>query len=354
MECPDCLSVFQVIGEALNSPIDTTEFLELAGRKLSESYGLKGCQFRLVDRETRTLEPVAAWGLSQEFLGKGPVDMDKSGGEALRGETVMVADCATDPRVQYPDAFKAEGIRSMLTVPMSSRGQVIGVLRLFSAGKREFSEAELDVIRVVASFCSGAVLHNMFHRILAKVTTTVRSSLQLDTVLAAIARTTADELRAKGCTIRLADHQGLRLDLKAAHGLSDTYLEATRESFGEALRQALAGTCTQVLEVTRDARVLNCEAAEAEGIASALFVPLVVHDRTIGVLSVYTHLPWQFSDDEVYLLTAIAEQCALAIRNAQMYEAVRHRYDMLMEDFHRWFDHVTYAPGPQPAAEQDA
>jgi len=354
MECSSCLSVFQVIGEALNSPIDTNEFLELVGRKLTESYGLKGCQFRLVDRETRTLESVAAYGLSRKFLGKGPVDMDKSGGEVLEGRTVMVTDCADDPRVQYPDAFKAEGIRSMLTVPMSSRGQVIGILRLFSSAKREFSQAELDVIRVVASICSGAVLHSMFHRILAKVTATVRSSLQLDTVLTAIARTIADELRAKGCTIRLADHEGRRLDLKAAHGLGDAYLEATRESFGEALRQALAGSCTQVLDVAHDPRVLNGEAAAAEGIASALFVPLVVHDRTIGVLSVYTHLPWQFSDDEVYLLTAIAEQCALAIRNAQMYEAVRHRYDMLMEDFHRWFDHVTYPPGPQPAAEQEA
>ncbi len=44
----------------------------------------------------------------------------------------MVLDCVSDPRVQYPDAFASEGIASMLTVPLEGRGQVIGVMRLFT------------------------------------------------------------------------------------------------------------------------------------------------------------------------------------------------------------------------------
>jgi hypothetical protein len=47
-------------------------------------------------------------------------------------------------------------------------------------------------------------------------------------------------------------------------------------------------------------------------------------------------------------MTAIGEQCALAIRNAQMYDAIKRRYDTMMEDFQQWFEHVhTHSTGGQ-------
>jgi len=83
---------------------------------------------------------VAAFGLSDRFLAKGPVDAERSVTEALDGEMVMVNDCSVDERIQYPEEMAKEGIVSMLTIPLATRGQVIGVMRLATAEQREFDE----------------------------------------------------------------------------------------------------------------------------------------------------------------------------------------------------------------------
>jgi hypothetical protein len=40
----------------------------------------------------------------------------------------------------------------------------------------------------------------------------------------------------------------------------------------------------------------------------------------------------------------VGEQCALLIRNAQLYSSMKDRYENLVTDFHTWFDHF-YGPG---------
>jgi GAF domain-containing protein len=55
---------------------------------------------------------------------------------------------------------------------------------------------------------------------------------------------------------------------------------------------------------------------------------------------VFTHLPYRFSSDEQQLMTAIGEQCSLAIDNAMMFAALKRRYDALVDDFQLWFGHA--------------
>jgi GAF domain-containing protein len=77
---------------------------------------------------------------------------------------------------------------------------------------------------------------------------------------------------------------------------------------------------------------------EREGIATQLFVPLRVRRQAIGVLGVYTNMPYRFSDDELYFMNSIADQCALAIENARMYGALKEQYNKLAADFQLWFE----------------
>ena len=70
----------------------------------------------------------------------------------------------------------------------------------------------------------------------------------------------------------------------------------------------------------------------------------MVRDQAIGVLCVATHHPYRFSDDEIYLMTAIGEQCALAIHTAKMYGSMKSRYESVVEDFHQWFEHFHVFP----------
>ena len=344
MKCSDCLRIFEKVGEAFNAPIDTDELLQLVARTMVEQLQVKGCHILLLSRDLKLLETVASYGLSRKFLDKGPVDAERSVAEALGGKAVLVSDCATDPRIQYQAAFRDEGIASLLTVPLTARTQVIGVLRLSMAEHRELTEQEMEIVRVVASFSTSAILHSMFHSILEHVTETIRSSLDLDAILKAVTRVVSEDLRAKGCCIQLAEPGGA-LRLRAFYGLGERFAAAASARTGQGLLNALQGSCVQVLDARSDPRVEGGEEMAREGVGSILYVPLATRKGGLGVLTVYTHHPYEFSEDELYLMTAIGEQCALAIRNAQVYAAVKHQYEDLVEDFHRWFEFNAYSPG---------
>ena len=64
----------------------------------------------------------------------------------------------------------------------------------------------------------------------------------------------------------------------------------------------------------------------------------------MGMLSIYTHHPYRFSDDEMQLMLAIGDQCSLAIDNAKLFSALKRRYENLVDDFQLWFEHTQSYP----------
>jgi GAF domain-containing protein len=343
MECISCVRIFEEVGDAFNSTLGTEEKLEKVAGAIVKYLDIKACHFRVLSRDQRKLEHVASFGLSKKFLDKGAVDAEKSVSEALEGKIVMVEDCADDPRIQFPKEHVEEGIVSLLTVPLSARGNVIGVMRLSAGAKKEFSEQELTAIKTLASFSTSAITHSMFHDILGEVAAAARSSLDLKEVLESTVRVVAESLRVRGSTIRLLDRRG-NLELRAAFGLSEQYLETASTDPGEAVAEALKGSCVAILDAHTDPRIRHHFEMEREKISSVLFVPLMSREKVIGVLSVYTHNPYTFSDDEKELMTALGEQCALSIRNAQMYHTIKRRYEDVVDEFQVWFEHYQTYP----------
>jgi GAF domain-containing protein len=345
VDCRQCRNVFHVIGDALNAQVDTQELLRMAARAIVDQFNLKACHFRLLSRDLRTLDDVASHGLSDRFLNKGPVDAEKSVAEALQGNVVMVLDCEADPRVQYPKAFKSEGVISMLTVPLKARGQVIGVMRLFTGERREFRDDEVEFFKVVALFCTSAIVHSMFLQILSHVTQSIRSSLDLPVVLDAIAQVVCEDLRTRGCAIELVDSHTSKLEPRAWFGLSDGFVQRIGGAYSRDLMdEVLVGNCVAILNGRQDDRVVRHEEFGREGISSILLVPLIAREKTIGVLSLFTHKPYPFSVDEKQFMVSIGEQCSLAIDNAMMFAALKRRYETLVDDFQLWFEHSQAYP----------
>ena len=343
MECISCIRIFEEVGDAFNSTLGTEAKLEQVARAIVKHLDIKACHFRVLSRDQKNLEHIASFGLSKAFLGKGPVDAEKSVAEALEGHIVMVEDCAHDPRIQFPKEHIEEGIVSLLTVPLNARGNVIGVMRLASSEKRGFNDQELTAIKTLASFSTSALTHSMFHDILGKVSSNVRSSLDLAEVLESTVRVVSESLRVRGSTIRLLDRQG-NFELRAAFGLSKRYLDLASADPGDAVALAMEGECVAILDARVDPRIRHHDEITREKVSSVLFVPLLNREKVIGVLSVYTHNPYIFSDDEKELMTALGERCALSIRNAQMYHTIKRRYQDVVNEFQQWFEHYQTYP----------
>jgi GAF domain-containing protein len=102
---------------------------------------------------------VASYGLSEKYLNKGPISAEKSIAEALMGKPVVVKNASADKGVQYKQEKKEEGIVSILCVPIKAKEEVIGVLRLYSATPRDFTED--DIMQVTAlAYHGGLAIQN--------------------------------------------------------------------------------------------------------------------------------------------------------------------------------------------------
>jgi signal transduction histidine kinase len=114
------------------------------------------------------------------------------------------------------------------------------------------------------------------------------------------------------------------LDLRASFGAGDAYVKKPRLSTEESLLGVVLRRKKplQVANVQGDNRYQNVELARREGLISLLSVPLLFAGQSIGTLNVYTGRPYHFSNEEIRILSALAELSAIAIEKARLYERV--------------------------------
>lgn len=153
------LSAFMQITRAISSSLDLKEVLNLIVKKTCETTGSKGCTLMLLDEKDQRLELKASFGLSDQYLGKGPLSADKSISDTLRGEPIIIEDVASDPRVQYPQEAKKEGIASIISIPISLRDRIIGVFRLYTPVLCKFTQDDIQFLIAVAEQ-SGIAIEN--------------------------------------------------------------------------------------------------------------------------------------------------------------------------------------------------
>lgn len=182
--------------------------------------------------------------------------------------------------------------------------------------------------------------YETYFRSLYEVTRVINSSLDPEQVLASIAQQAVDATGAKGCTLRLLNRSGDVLKASASFGLSRKYLRKGPIEVAKSAvdKEVLAGRTVYIENVCCDARFQYPEAAQEEGITSALILPLRVEGRPIGVLRVYTEKKHAFEGAEREFLTALADLSALAIENARLHQALRVSYENLSNFEYRIFE----------------
>ncbi len=148
---------FHEISSAIHSTLTVNKVLELVVSRLTESLEAKGSSIRLLDPKTQELYLAQSHGLSQEFLQKGTVNSERSINENMSGKVVIVEDVYTDPRLQYRPAVIQEGIRKILSVPLTVRKKVIGVLRIYSGERPSFTDQEIQFAQLIAQHCALAM-----------------------------------------------------------------------------------------------------------------------------------------------------------------------------------------------------
>lgn len=155
---------------------------------------------------------------------------------------------------------------------------------------------------------------------LSKIAQAITSDLYLDDILGLIVTVTAQALSSKICSLMLLDEKKQELIIRATQSIAESYNKKSPLKVGEGIagKAVLEKRPIAVYDVTQEKEYKYKDVAQNEGLASLLCVPLIVKGKAIGVINLYTSKPHKFTQNEVHMLTAVANQAALVIENTEL------------------------------------
>ena len=159
------LTVIHRLSDLLAGTLDLQELLDVTVRRVVDAMPVKACAIRMLHEPSGELVLKAVYNLSEEYLRKGPVLLRGNAIDAMAfaGETVYIEDAPNDPRSRYPENARREGIVSGLSVPMTYRGQTVGVIRVYTGRKYKFDELEEALLRSIGSQAAAAIINSLLY-----------------------------------------------------------------------------------------------------------------------------------------------------------------------------------------------
>ena len=160
------IDIYKVVTRAIAASDNLEDMAAQLTHLLVGALGIKGCTIFVLNPDTEELEALASFGLSINYMNKGPVLVKKSLDHQLRGEPVVIRDVASSDRLQYPKDAQKEGIRAIISLPVKLHGRLIGVLRLYHYETWDISERDLDSLII---FTENIGLALMYIRLLQAI-----------------------------------------------------------------------------------------------------------------------------------------------------------------------------------------
>jgi signal transduction histidine kinase len=325
------LALLYQVSQTIHSTLEPEAALELIVREAVKAMRASSGSVALINPNTGLLEIQASIGLPDSALKwKLRVGEGITGWVARTGRPALIGDVKNDPR--YVNLVSE--VCSELAVPLEVNGELRGVLNVDAQVPEAFTDADQELLEELARQAAGVIRNTwLFEQLrhkarlfeaLTSVSRTINSAINLDDALNAITREACELMRAKMCSLMLLDENREWLDLRASYGAGETYVAKPRltvaESFvGVVVRRRKP---LQLDNVQSAGQYQNVEVARREGLVSLLSVPLLFSGRAIGVLNVYTGRTYNFSNEEVRILSMFAELSAIAIEKARLYERV--------------------------------
>ena len=331
------LAALSEIARHLSAALNVREVLEVV---VSQAVGLLACDGAVVfmrGPDEASVEAVAAAGLLVEHFPPGtpwPV-AGALAGCIQRDEVVRIPDLLREDHGWLPLSQEILSVRSALMVPLHQERSVIGALAFFSIQPGAFPAEDQSVFTALADHLSlalhNAQLYEASQRRIAElaalqeIAARVTATLDLPQVLETAARHLLGLSGADRVYLHLLDESG-------EAWRSGVTIHRDGTLVFEAPRPRPAGVTEQVVRSGRPVVIPDAQThplfqdpeARRWGVGALVGFPLRHAGRTLGALHLVFEAPRLFSADEVRVLGAVADQVAVAIANARLYdEALR-------------------------------
>lgn len=345
---------------AANSTLDLETSMQLVVETVAEVISVEACSVYLYDRGSDDLTLRATVGLNRDAVGQVrlPMGVGVTGAAAREGRPIAIRDVRREERFHPEPALGEEQFRAILAVPIvlfsAERFQLgaanlQGVITIQTFGQRDFNDEEINFVETVAGelafFIVNAQLFQQtderLHQKVRELTTLqhvskrIAEQLNLEEVLKLIVAKAVELARVDRADIIRFDEIGNPV-LAASHGGRSG--QGVPDFMAKAVLQ---GRPMAVLNAFNDVRFPElADAAAREEFVSLFCMPLrVQQNRTIGAICLYTNDARHFDYEQVRLLSTFADEAAIAIENARLYEdsqrALAIKSAMLQEMHHR-------------------
>lgn len=169
----------------------------------------------------------------------------------------------------------------------------------------------------------------MNYEVILKITKAIAMSRDPEEVALLVVESVKTALEAKGCALLLFNRKTNELELVASNGLSNEYLNKGPLSATQSIADSLKEGPVAIYDVADDPRIQYAEEAEKEGLSSILSVPIIIQEKPLGALRVYSAEPWEVSIEEVNLVQAIAQIAGMALEMARLYKGLKDSIELL-------------------------
>lgn len=145
------------ITRAISHSRDPEEVVLMTVEGIKTALDVKGCALFLINKKTDELEVAASYGLSDEYINKGPLSSLQSISQTSQDGPIAIYDVNDDPRIQYPEEARKEGIVSILSVPIVMHEKMIGILRVYTSEPWEFTLEDVGFVQALAQLAGMAI-----------------------------------------------------------------------------------------------------------------------------------------------------------------------------------------------------
>jgi formate hydrogenlyase transcriptional activator len=258
-------------------------------------------------------------------------------------EIVVVPDLELETR--FPKTIqrlRARGIRSLCALPLSTTHRRIGSLIVASKLVDAYSADEVSFLSLAAGQVALAIDDaRNFHesqrvgerlRLLLDLTNRVVSTLDLHALLREVVASLRRVMQCEGVGVTLPDPETGKLRLYALDfPTSRGFLHEGQLTTDISTSVTMVFESRQAVNMNRE-QIATDGTVALEGASSLCRVPLVSHDRVLGVLSLGSVREQAFSEDDVAFLGQVASQIAIAVENATAYREIAELKDKLVQE----------------------
>lgn len=316
------------LGREVTSVLDTSELFQKLPQLIGRLITFQAFAVYLLDERHQELRIAYSVGYPEEGNGARRLKVGEGlvGAAVAEARPLLVNDVHQDPR--YVDFVP--GSAAELVVPLRRKGRVIGALNLLSPTRGQFTETDEAILRQFGAHVAVALenaklfeaqrRHATTLELLAEIGREIASILDLDKVLSQIAILTRRVIDYRTLGILLLNEEKGELEMKLAVRYGDRVV-VPRVKLDEGLvgYAAKYREIVNVPDVSKDPRYLNI-VGDAR---SELAIPMLLKDRCIGVFDLESPELDAFSQEDVEILKLLANQAAVAIENARLYETIR-------------------------------